>query len=292
MNGYDEKGVILVVDDEKEVTMSLKGFFAALGYGMLTALDGKEALNILDSIKNLDLILLDIRMPGVDGIQILKHLREIKSKAKVIVMTAYDKDVKAEVEGIGIDGFFSKPIDLSKLIDRIRFVTEDLSRDTRVYPTKEKDEKVSKNTPKAKLLFIEPSVEMHAFTSALFNNPEFCSGEYEKKAIYCGVDDLSGIILNELMSYQPDIVLINDYAMSEGDVLNMVDLINGIKIQPEEIIIHGLFRRSSIFEAQLRMKKAKRCIQNTMNHEQLIEMNKKLIDFVNKECVEHGLVGK
>ena len=266
MNGDKEKGVILVVDDEKEVTMSLQGFFTALGYDMLTALDGKEALNVIDSIKNLDLILLDIRMPGVDGIQILKHLRKANSKTKVIVMTAYDKDVKAEVEKIGIDGFFAKPIDLSKLIDRIRSVIENSDKDTRVYPTKEKVGAVSKKTPKAKLLFIEPSIEMHAFTSALFNNPDFCSGEYERKAIYFGIDDLSGNILNELMSYQPDIVLINDYAMSEGDILNMVALIRNIKIQPEEIIIHGLFARSGVFEAQLRIKKVKRCIQNIMNN--------------------------
>ena len=292
MNGNDEKGVILVVDDEKEVTMSLKGFFATLGYDMLTALDGKEALNVINSIKNLDLILLDVRMPGVDGIQILKHMRKHNSKTKVIIMTAYDNEVKQEVEKIGIDGFFAKPIDLSKLIDRIRYVMENSGKETRVYPTKEKEGPISKKTPKAKLLFIEPSVEMHAFTSALFNNTDFCSGEYERKAIYFGIDDLSGRILNELMTYQPDIVLINDYAMSEGDILNMIGLIKNVKIQPEEIIIHGLFGRSSIFETQLRIKKVKRCIQNIMNHEQLIEMNKKLIDFVDNECIEHGLVKK
>ncbi len=292
MNGNDEKGIILVVDDEKEVTMSLKGFFATLGYDMLTALNGKEALNVIDSIKSIDLILLDVKMPGVDGIQILKHLRKNNSKAKVIIMTAYDNEVKQEVEKIGIDGFFAKPIDLSKLIDRIRYVIENSGKDTRAYPTKEKEEKISKKTPKAKLLFIEPSVEMHAFTSSLFNNRDFCSGEYEKRAMYCDIDDLSGIILNELMEFQPDIVLINDYAMSKGDILNMIDLIRSIKIQPEEIIIHSLFARSSIFETQLKIKKVKRCIQNTMDHEQLIEMNKKLIDFVDNECIEHGLVRK
>ena len=83
---------------------------------------------------------------------------------------------------------------------------------------------------------------MHAFTSALFNNTDFCSGEYERKAIYFGIDDLSGNILNELMSYQPDIVLINDYAMNEGEILNLIDLIRSVKIQPDDIIIHGLYR--------------------------------------------------
>ena len=133
---------------------------------------------------------------------------------------------------------------------------------------------------------------MYAFTSALFNNSNFCTGEYEKKVIYGGIDNLAGIILHELCDYQPDIVLINDYAMSEGDILNMIDLIRDVKIQPDEIIIHSLFERGPLFETQLRNKKVKRCVQNVMNHEQLIEMNQKLINFVNNECIERGLVKK
>ena len=46
----------------------------------------------------------------------------------------------------------------------------------------------------------------------------------------------------------------------------------------------------SIFEAQLKMRKVKRCIQNVMNHQQLSKMNEKLINYVNQECVEQGLV--
>jgi two-component system response regulator (stage 0 sporulation protein F) len=283
------KGVILVVDDDKKITMGLQGFFTALGYDMLTALDGNEALKIIDSV-TLDLILLDVRMPGVDGIQILKHVRKDKPKTKVIIMTAYDEEVKGEIEKIGIDGFFAKPIDVAQLIARIRYVIDKIKQDTRVYPTKEKTGPISKQTPKAKLLFIEPSIEMYAFTSALFNNPDFCSGEYEKKVTYCGIDSLSGIILNVLCEYQPDIVLINDYAMSEGDIFNMIDLIRNIKIQPDEIIVHSLFERGGMFETRLQQKNVKRCIQNVMNHEQLIEMNQKLINFVNNECIEHGLV--
>ncbi|MFA5144014.1 MAG: response regulator [Candidatus Omnitrophota bacterium] len=124
MRENKRNAVILVVDDEREATMSLRGFFAALGYDMLTAFDGKEALEIIDSGRRIDLILLDIRMPGIDGIQILEHLRQTDSGTKVIVITAYDKDVKDEVEGLGVDGFLTKPIDLSKLIDNVRRVID------------------------------------------------------------------------------------------------------------------------------------------------------------------------
>ena len=151
----DKKGVILVVDDEPEVTMSLKGFFTAMGHDMLMAGNGKEALEIIDTI-SLDLILLDVKMPGIDGIQVLKHVREHKPKTKVIIITAYDKEVKEKVEKLGIDGFFAKPIDLSNLVDRIRFVL-DATKSTRAYPTKEKEKKLSAKAPKARLLFIEPN---------------------------------------------------------------------------------------------------------------------------------------
>ena len=150
----------------------------------------------------------------------------------------------------------------------------------------------SGKTPKAYLLFIEPSIQMYSFTSALFDNPIFCTGLYEKKVLYVGIDNLSGIILTELATLKPDIVLINDYAMSEGDLLNMIDLIRSVKLQPDDIIIHGLFERSPMFETHLKMKKVKRCIQNVMAHDQLIQMNEKLIHCVDNVCIEHGLLEK
>ena len=92
------------------------------------------------------------------------------------------------------------------------------------------------------------------------------------------------------MMFQPDIVLINDYAMTEGEILNTIDLIRGVKIQPSDIIVHGLFERDGTFEARLKMKKVTRCIQNVMSHQQFIEMNKILINCLNGVCAKHDLV--
>ena len=90
MNGDNEKGVILIADDEKEVTMSLKGFFAGIGYNVLTASDKAEAVKVINAI-SLDLIILEINM--LHGIEILKHIKVKKPKAKVTVTT---KVVKVE----------------------------------------------------------------------------------------------------------------------------------------------------------------------------------------------------
>ncbi|MFA4982216.1 MAG: response regulator [Candidatus Omnitrophota bacterium] len=288
----NEKGVILVVDDEKEVTMSLKGFFTALGYDMLTALNGNEALNVIDSIKNLDLILLDVRMPGVDGIQILKHLRKTHSKTKVIIITAYDKEVKEEVEKIGIDGFFSKPIDLSKLIDRIRYVIEDSHKDTRVYPTKEKAEPENKQTPKAKLLFVEPNPIVYGFTCGYFAAEGMLDGDYEMKVVYGNRGGIEKEGLNVLYDYQPDIVIMYDSLFNMEDTKTFAGLMMNSSHKPETVILHGVFPKTELELRELEKEGIKFCNQNSMDDEGLRISNQKLVDFVEKECIRHGLVKK
>jgi len=291
MDNENDKGVILIVDDEKEVTNSLKGFFSAIGYDMLTAYDGNEALKVIDSIKSLDLILLDVRMPGVDGIQILKHLRKTKSKTKVIIITAYDKEVKAEVEKIGIDGFFAKPIDLSKLIDRIRYVIAD-SKDTRVYPTKEKAEPEIKQTPKARLLFVEPNPMVYGFTCGFFAGQGLIDGEYEMKVVYGDTGDLAKEGLNVLYDYQPDIVIMYDSLFNMADTKQFAGLMMGSSHKPKTLILHGLIPKMSYDIFELGKAGIKFCNQNSMDDEGFRVSNKKLADFVAKECIKYGLVKK
>jgi CheY-like chemotaxis protein len=267
--------------------MSLKGFFSAIGYDMLTALDGNEALKVIDSIKNLDLILLDVRMPGVDGIQILKHLRKTHSKTKVIIITAYDKEVKTEVEKIGIDGFFAKPIDLSRLIDRIRYVIEDSRKDTRVYPTREKAEPALKQIPKAKILFIEPNPIVFGFTCGYFASEGIIEGEYETKVIY---GDAEG--LNPLYDYQPDVVIMYDSVYNMKDTMQLAGLMMKSSHKPKILILHGLFPKTESELKELEREGIKFCNQNAMDDEGLRISNKKLADFVAKECVRNGLIKK
>jgi two-component system response regulator (stage 0 sporulation protein F) len=284
MEGASEKGIILVVDDEKEVTMSLKGFFTALGYDMLTALDGKEALNIIDSI-NLDLILLDIRMPGVDGIQILKYLRKTNSKTKVIIITAYDGEVRGELEEIGIDGFFAKPIDLSKLIERIRFLIENVGKDTRLYPLDEKEAPESTKVPKAKLLFVEPNPIVYGFTCAYFSETGLLEGEYETKVVY---GDREG--LNLLYDYQPDVVIMFDSVYNMDDTKALAGLMMKSSHKPKTLILHGLFPKTELEIRALEKDGIKFCNQNSMDDEGFRVSNKKLADFVADECRKHGLI--
>jgi len=283
----DKKGVILVVDDEKDVTMSLQGFFTALGHDMLTALDGNEAIKVIDSV-SLDLVLLDVRMPGVDGIQVLKHIRKNKPRAKVIIITAYDKDVKEEVERLGIDGFFAKPIDLSNLLERIRYVIE-TPKDTRAYPTKEKQEgrDTLKETPKAKLLFVEPNPMVYGFTCGFFSGKDLIKGEYESKVVFGGKEALT-----TLYEYQPDIVIMYDSLMNVDDVKDLAGFLMRSSHKPKTVILHGLIPKSQFEIIELEKAGIKFCNQNSMDDDGFRVSNKKLADFVGKECVKHGLIKK
>ncbi|MEW6749610.1 MAG: sigma-54 dependent transcriptional regulator [Candidatus Latescibacterota bacterium] len=102
---------ILVVDDEQVVRESLHEWFAEDGYTVRTAESGREALQILAS-SSWDILLVDIKMPGMDGLELQRRLREVAPEAVVIIMTAYasvDTAVQALKEGAY--DYISKPFD-------------------------------------------------------------------------------------------------------------------------------------------------------------------------------------
>ncbi len=274
---------ILVVDDEKEVTMTLKGLFMALGHQMFTALDGKEALKIIEE-HSPTLILLDVKLPGVDGIQILKKVRKERPETKVIIMTAYSKDTKDELEKIGVDGFFEKPIDLNGLMDRIRFVLE-ASDGTRFYPSREVKEPEIKGIPKAKLLFIEPNPLVYGFTCALFNVKEIVKGEYETKVAYGAEEGMK-----HLYVFQPDIVIMYDSTYHMDDVKELAEIIMNQSHKPKVVILHGLVPKMDFEIRQLEKLGIKFCNQSALDNETFRVSNKKLVDFVAHECIRQGLV--
>ena len=83
---------ILVVDDEKEIRELLRLYLENAGFKVIEAVDGQQALDILGD-KHIDLCLLDIMMPRVDGYQVLQELRKT-SNIPVIVLSAKDTDTE------------------------------------------------------------------------------------------------------------------------------------------------------------------------------------------------------
>ncbi len=116
------KNKILVVDDEDALRTVLSAELAGEGYQVTTAADGQEAINVLTS-SAFDLILLDIKMPNVDGFEVLKFVKEKHPKTKVIMLTGF-ADLKNAIESkkLGAEDFVSKPYDLVDLLTTVERV--------------------------------------------------------------------------------------------------------------------------------------------------------------------------
>ncbi|MBU1340198.1 MAG: response regulator, partial [Proteobacteria bacterium] len=104
-------GKILLVDDEQGIRKVLTIFLQDAGYDVTTADDGKKAARKVDSSR-FDIVLTDIRMPGMDGISLLKHIKKITPETEVIMITGHG-DFKLAIESLKLDAvdFISKPID-------------------------------------------------------------------------------------------------------------------------------------------------------------------------------------
>jgi len=106
---------IMVVDDETEICDFVQSFFQDRKFEVFTAHNGQEAL-ILVELKNPDIILLDMKMPGMDGLQTLKELRKREYKGKVIMVTAVEEPDKMEsAKAFGAAEYITKPLILGQL---------------------------------------------------------------------------------------------------------------------------------------------------------------------------------
>jgi DNA-binding NtrC family response regulator len=117
-----KKSSILVVDDEDALRTVLGGELASEGYEVRTAADGDEAITELDKAP-FDLVLLDIKMPRLNGFEVLKFIKEKHEKTKVVMLTGF-ADLKNAIESkkLGADDFVSKPYDLVDLLTTIERV--------------------------------------------------------------------------------------------------------------------------------------------------------------------------
>jgi two-component system response regulator MprA len=122
---------ILVVDDERAVRDSLRRALELEGYEIELAADGNEALSRLESTDEPDAIILDVLMPGVDGLEVCRRLRSAGSTLPVLMLTART-EVEDRVAGLdaGADDYVTKPFALEELLARMRALLRRTSDET------------------------------------------------------------------------------------------------------------------------------------------------------------------
>ncbi len=115
---------ILVVDDEPEIVKILDTFLCRSGFTVTTASGGERALEILRSDKKIDLMVIDMKMPGMKGMDVLRQMRKQGKKIPVIILTGsidlekYANDLRKI--GYASDDALLKPIDLEVFLDKVR----------------------------------------------------------------------------------------------------------------------------------------------------------------------------
>ena len=114
-----EKTKILVVDDESRMRKLIRDFLEREGYQILEAADGVEAMDLFYADKNIDLIILDVMMPRMDGWQVCKEVRE-HSKVPIMMLTARTEE-QNELKGfeLGVDEYVAKPFSPKILVARV-----------------------------------------------------------------------------------------------------------------------------------------------------------------------------
>jgi len=111
---------VLLVDDEEEFVLALSKRLKARGLEVLTAESGEKAIEIVRNHR-FDAIVLDLAMPGMDGIETLKRLLEIDRDAQVILLTGHGTVPAAtEAMKLGAADFLEKPCDFQDLMDKLR----------------------------------------------------------------------------------------------------------------------------------------------------------------------------
>ena len=121
-------GKVLVVDDELEVRLVLGDFLASRGYEVTQAQSGAEALGLLDRIRP-DVVLLDVFMPGIDGMETLRRIVAAHPSLPVIMVTGnVDVEVTSKALEMGAADYVPKPFDLQYLEQAVS-IQVDAARD-------------------------------------------------------------------------------------------------------------------------------------------------------------------
>ncbi|SFB03573.1 MULTISPECIES: response regulator [unclassified Bacillus (in: firmicutes)] len=114
------KEKVLIVDDQFGIRILLNEVFQKEGYNTFQAANGIQALDIVKKHAP-DLVLLDMKIPGMDGIEILKRMKVIDEDIRVIIMTAYGElDMIQEAKDLGAITHFAKPFDIDDIRAAVR----------------------------------------------------------------------------------------------------------------------------------------------------------------------------
>jgi len=265
------KGTILIVDDEPDVVFFISKVCQPQGYHTLTAGSGQEALKYIEELpKRIDLVLLDLRMPGMGGIEVLKSIREHDPDLPVIVLTALT-DRRQECEALGVEAYLTKPYSLEELYRQMTRVVGEREE------AREELEIPSGKIPAAKVLIVDDEPEVCEILSESLTE-DLADAAFEVRTATSGDEALR--VANE---FEPDLAVI-DIKMPHmwGDEL-IEKFKAGAAHCPKDFIV---FTGADVPHELAKVRKAgHKILTKPAKIEELVHVLKKI-------CVRHGLLKK
>ena len=191
---------ILVVEDDKNSRRLMESVLAASGYQPILARDGLEALNVLDH-KQIDLIVLDIMMPNMDGFELCKIMKSTyeTSHIPIVLLTALsEKAEQLHGLGLGADDYLTKPFDMSLLLQRIKSIirNREVVREKafKLFKGESADPAILENVINDKFLKKILEVAKANISNSEFSKDEFASSvNMSSSLLYKKIKSLTGL---------------------------------------------------------------------------------------------------
>lgn len=221
---------LLVVDDEKELSLTLTDIYLRQGYKVETAFSGEEALRIVQSTP-FDVILLDIEMPGLSGFDVLKSVKGTHPSTRVIVMTGH-KEYERQARLLHCDEFLRKPFSLDALTSLLSHLLQKKYREEKTEVSlRHKFTEASQGSPLASILLIEP-IESVAHVIMEFLQDERRAKGYYK--IHYVPNGAQAVIYQKMMG--TSLVMIDLKAVFNSK--EIVRDLSGLDMPPKDFIFY------------------------------------------------------
>ena len=128
----DDKIQVLIADDEDGLRKTIAAWLNDEGFGVTEAPDGKEAITKVQS-QDFDVVLLDIKMPGANGLEVLRYIKKNSAATEVVMMTGMsDVSMAVEAMKLGAREYLTKPLDMDQLVPQLRSLLQKRDAEDRI----------------------------------------------------------------------------------------------------------------------------------------------------------------